>query len=158
MARTLRATRDNAIGNSPLKKEHLWALFLSFTKAQFRDQDIGQPWTGEFYNGNNGQWKTGERDYNHSTWLDVLIPDLIGVVPRNDDVIEVDPLLPEDAFGYFLLDGLRYHGHDVTVAWDAPIPGSPDRYGDGRKGLDVYVDSRLVASAPGLSRLRANLR
>ena len=158
MARTLRATRDNAIGNSPLKKEHLWALFLSFTKAQFRDQDIGQPWTGEFYNGDTAQWKTAERDYNHSTWLDVLIPDLIGVVPRNDDVIEVDPLLPEDAFGFFLLDGLRYHGHDVTVVWDAPIPGSPDRYGDGRKGLDVYVDGHLVASAPGLSRLRANLR
>ena len=156
MARTLRATRDSNIGSSPLKKEHLWSLFLSFTKAQFRNQDIGQPWTGEFYNGDNGQWKTAERDYNHSTWLDVLIPELIGVVPRNDDVLEVDPLLPEDTFRFFLLDGLRYHGHDVTVAWDAPIPGSPDRYGDGRKGLDVYVDGRLAASSPRLSKLNVD--
>ncbi len=158
MARTLRATRDSQAGGSPLKKEHLWTLFLSFTKAQFRNQDISQPWTGEFYNGDNAEWKTGERDYNHSTWLDILIPELIGVVPREDDVLEVDPLIPQDTFGYFLLDGLRYHGHDVTVAWDAPITGSPDRYGDGRKGLDVYVDGRLAASTPALSRLRVNLK
>jgi hypothetical protein len=157
MARTLRATRDNRIGTSPLRNEHLWALFLSFTKAQFRNQDLGQPWTGEFYNGDTAQWKTAERDYNHSTWLDVLIPELIGVVPRLDDVLEVDPLLPKDALSFFLLDGLRYHGRDVTVVWDAPIPGSPDRYGDGRKGLDVYVDGRVAASSPQLSSLRLDL-
>ncbi len=157
MARTLRATRDHNVANSPLKKEHLWALFLSFTKAQFRNQDIGHPWTGEFYNGDNAQWKTTERDYNHSTWLDILIPELIGVIPRDDNVLEIDPLLPEGALNFFLLDGLRYHGHDVTVAWDAPIPGSPDRYGDGRKGLDVSVNGRLAASAPGLLRLNVDL-
>ncbi len=157
MARTLRATRDHAVADSPLKKEHLWALFVSFTRAQYRDQDIRRPWTGEFYNGDTGRWKTAERDYNHSTWLDILIPELIGIVPRDDEILEVDPLLPEDALSHFLLDGLRYHGHDVAVAWDAPTPGSPDRYGDGRKGLDVYVDGRLAATAPGLSRLRVEL-
>jgi hypothetical protein len=157
MARTLRATRDQGVADSPLRKEHLWALFASFTRAQYRNQDIGQPWTGEFYNGETGQWKTAERDYNHSTWLDILIPELIGVVPRDDDILEVDPLIPEKALHHFLLDGLRYHGHDVTVAWDAPTPGSPDRYGDGRKGLDLYIDGRLAASAPSLSRLRVEL-
>jgi hypothetical protein len=157
MARTLRATRDHGVSDSPLKKEHLWALFHSFTRAQYRNQDIGHPWTGEFYNGDTGHWKTPERDYNHSTWLDILIPELIGVVPRDDDVLEIDPLLPEDALSHFLLDGLRYHGHDLTVAWDAPGTASPDRYDDGRKGLDVYVDGRLVASSPGLSRLQVQL-
>jgi hypothetical protein len=158
MARTLRATRDHDVGDSPLKKEHLWALFLSFTRAQYRDQDIGRPWTGEFYNGDTGRWKTAERDYNHSTWLDILIPELIGVVPRDDDILEVDPLLPPDALSHFLLDGLRYHGHDVTVVWDAVSPGSPDRYADGRRGLDVYVDGRLAASTSGLSRLQIPLQ
>jgi hypothetical protein len=158
MARTLRATRDDHVAGSPLTKEHLWSLFLSFTKAQYRNQDIGQPWTGEFYNGDTGRWKTAERDYNHSTWLDILIPELIGVFPRHDDdVLEVDPLLPENALTHFLLDGLRYHGHDVTIAWDVPGPASPDQYADGRKGLDVYIDGRLAASAPGLSRLHVKL-
>ncbi len=157
MARTIRATRDQGVKDSPLKKEHLWALFTSFTRAQYRDQDLGRPWTGEFYNGDNGRWKTAERDYNHSTWLDILIPELIGVVPRDDDTLEIDPLLPEHALTHFVLDGLHYHGHDITIAWDDPAPGSPDRLADGRKGLDVYVDGRLAASSPGLSRLTVAL-
>jgi hypothetical protein len=157
MARTLRATRDHHVADSPLRKEHLWDLFLSFTKAQYRNQDLRQPWTGEFYNGDTGKWKTAERDYNHSTWLDILIPELIGLVPREDETLEVDPLLSEGALGHFILDGVRYHGHDVTVVWDAPAPHSPDQYADGRKGLDVYVDGRLVASAAGLSRLQVEL-
>jgi hypothetical protein len=152
MARTLRATRDHNVTDSPLRKEHLWELFLSFTKAQYRDQDLRQPWTGEFYNGDTGKWKTAERDYNHSTWLDILIPELIGLAPRDDETLEIDPLLPEKALSHFILDGVRYHGHDVTIVWDAP--GSPDQYADGRKGLDVYVDGRLGASAPRLSRLQ----
>jgi hypothetical protein len=157
MARTLRATRDHNVAGSPLKKEHLWALFLSFTRAQFRDQDISRPWTGEYYNGDTGRWKTAERDYNHSTWLDILIPELIGLIPRDDDILEVDPLLPEDALNHFILDGVRYHGHDVTIVWDAPAAGSPDQYADGRKGLDVYLDGRLAASAARLSRLQVPL-
>ena len=59
MARTLRATRDHGVADSPLKKEHLWALFSSFTRAQYRNQDIGQPWTGEFYNGDTGAVEDG---------------------------------------------------------------------------------------------------
>ena len=47
------------------------------------------------------QWKTAERDYNHSTWLDILIPDLLGLVPRNDDILELDPLLPRDRLELF---------------------------------------------------------
>ncbi len=153
MARTLRATRDQKISGSPLKREHLWELFSSFTRAQFRNQDLLYPWTGEFYNGDTGRWKTAERDYNHSTWLDVLIPDLLGLLPRDDNVIELDPLLPPDRLSYFILDGQRYRGHDVTIVWDAPAAGSEDHFGDGRKGLDLYVDGKLAASAPRLGRL-----
>ncbi len=157
MARTLRATRDNQVATAPLEKKHLWELFSSFTRAQFRNQDFAHPWTGEFYDGDTGEWKTGERDYNHSTWLDILIPELLGLLPREDDVLEIDPLLPSGSLDFFILDGQRYHGHDVSIVWDAPATSSPDRFGDGRKGLDVYVDGKLVGSAPGLSRLRADL-
>jgi len=157
MARTLRATRDQKVPGSPLKPEHLWELFSSFTRAQYREQDLLYPWTGEFYNGDTGAWKTAERDYNHSTWLDVLIPDLLGLVPRDDNVIELDPLLPPDRLSYFILDGQRYRGHDVTIVWDAPLPGSEDHFGDDRKGLDLFVDGKLLASAPEIRRLEVPL-
>jgi hypothetical protein len=155
MARTLRADREAGQASSPLTAEHLWELFSSFTRAQYRDQDLIYPWTGEYYNGETARWKTAERDYNHSTWLDVLIPDLLGLVPRADDVLEIDPLVPEGKMAHFLLDGQHYRGHDVTLAWDAP--GGDDHYGDGRKGLDVYLDGKLVASAGSLTRLLIDL-
>jgi hypothetical protein len=169
MARTIRAAeaaRRNAKSTPsdhekskpihPLTREHLSDLFYSFTKAQFRDQDLKYPWTGEFYNGETGRWKTAERDYNHSTWLDVLIPDLLGLVPRTDDVLEIDPLLPANKLDHFLLDGQHYRGHDITLVWDAP--GGADHYGDSRSGFDVYVDGKCLASAPGLARIMVNLK
>ena len=79
-------------------------------------------------------------------------------MPRGDDILEFDPLLPESALSHFLLDGVRYHGHDSTIVWDEPIAGSPDHHGDGRKGFDVYVDRKLAASSPRLARLRVDLK
>jgi hypothetical protein len=157
MARSLRAARDHSVASTPLSRHHLWQLFHSFTRAQFRDQKRDNPWTGEFYNGDTGEWKTAERDYNHSTWLDVLIPDLIGLVPRDDETLEVDPLLPEDSLSFFILDGQYYRGHDITIAWDSPASDAPDRFGDRRKGLDVYVGGKRVASSSHLARLRISL-
>jgi hypothetical protein len=157
MARSLRAARDHDDKSSPLSRDNLWQLFDSFTKAQFRDQDLKYPWTGEFYNGETGRWKTAERDYNHSTWLDILIPDLIGLVPRDDQTLEVDPLLPESALSFLILDGQHYHGHDIAIVWDRPGDGTPDHFADGRKGLEVYVDRKRVASAPGLTRVQVEL-
>ncbi len=176
MARTLRGSREWEVGRrksgnervrrsasdalrSTLDAQHLWSLFLSFTKAQFRDQNLSNPWTGEFYNGETAKWKTAERDYNHSTWLDVLIPDLIGLVPRSDEVLEIDPLVPPGKLSHFLLDGQHYRGHDVTIVWDDPAAdGIGDVYGDGRRGLDVYLDGKRVASADTLARLFVNLK
>ncbi len=158
MARTLRADRNLEKPASPLTREKLWELFHSFTKAQYRDQDLEYPWTGEFYNGETAQWKTAERDYNHSTWLDILIPEILGLVPRDDDILEIDPLVPEGTLTRFLLDGQRYRGHDVTLVWDAPGDEIPDAYADGRKGLDVYLDGRMVSSTKSLSRIQINMK
>ncbi len=160
MARTLRSDRTLTgrakESASPLTRERLWELFSSFTKAQFRDQDLVQPWTGVVYNGVGGQWQTAERDDLQSTWLDVLIPDLIGLVPREDEILELDPLLPPEALGHFVLDGVRYHGHDVTVVWDRP--DEADQFDDGREGLDLYLDGKRVASAQALGPLRVDLK
>jgi hypothetical protein len=159
MARTLRSDRElkSKVKDSTLSNEKLWELFLSFTRAQYRDQDITYPWTGEYYNGSDAHWKTAEHDYNHSTWLDVLIPDILGLVPRPDEILEIDPLVPPEALSSFLLDGQTYHGHNVSLVWDRPDDGN-DHYEDGREGLDVYLDGQLSASAKALQRLEIDLK
>ena len=55
------------------------------------------------------------KDYNHSTFCDLVISGLIGLRPRADNVIEVNPLLPEGTWDYFCLDRVLYHGRTITI-------------------------------------------
>lgn len=88
--------------------------------------------------------------YFHSGFVDLVLTGLVGLRPRADDVLEVNPLLPAGAAGlrWFRARGIPYHGHDVTVTWDA----DGARYGAGA-GLRVAVDGRDVASRADLGRL-----
>ena len=98
------------------------------------------------------KWYTATwRDYNHSTFCDLIITGLAGLRPRQDDVVEVNPLVPAGKdWEYFCLDGAPYHGHSLTILWDE----TGRRYGRGR-GLQVYVDGRRVASSDTISRIVA---
>ena len=57
--------------------------------------------------------------YHHSGFADPLITGLIGLRPRADNRIDLQPLLPSDAWSYFAIDALPYHGHLLTVLWDS---------------------------------------
>lgn len=135
MANSLRTGAKSA-----LTRAKLYALFHSFTRAQFKNGDVLSPWTGEYYNGDTGEWKTEQRDYHHSTWIDPLIEDLIGIVPRNDDILEIDSLLPPEAWTYYVLDGQAYRGHTVTVAYDRDGGKIAPRF----RGYAVYLDGKLI--------------
>ncbi len=104
----------------------------------------GHPDIQEDYNPDTGDPIVGlprSHHYNHSTYVDLILSGLIGIRPRADDVLELNPLLPVQAetgaspIRYLALEGVRYHGHDVSVIFDAD--GS--RYGIGR-GLSIFVD------------------
>ncbi|MGI4826845.1 MAG: MGH1-like glycoside hydrolase domain-containing protein, partial [Janthinobacterium lividum] len=62
--------------------------------------------------------------YNHSTYVDLVLSGLLGIRPHSDNVFEINPLLPppgsaERPILYFALKHLQYHGHDLTVIFDA---------------------------------------
>jgi hypothetical protein len=42
-----------------------------------------------------------------------VITGVVGLVPRPDDVVEVNPLLPADTWDWFCLDDVQYHGHTL---------------------------------------------
>ncbi|KAG9202706.1 hypothetical protein G6514_003958 [Epicoccum nigrum] len=89
--------------------------------------------------------------YFHSGFVDSVISGFVGIRPRADDVLEVNPAAEASAISYFRADSIIYHGHDVAIQWD--IDGS--RYG--AAGLKVEVDGKEVASSPNLSRLSVQL-
>jgi hypothetical protein len=150
MARLLRTQEQPYV-----TRRHFFEQLLTYATTHQQD---GQAYLGEYHDEITGDWLiTGpkaarSRFYNHSTFNDLVITGLVGIVPRADDVLEIDPLLPADAWDWFCLDGVPYRGHAVTVLWDR----TGARYGRGA-GLSVWVDGQLVAQRAQLQRLEVSL-
>jgi len=132
------------------------------TMVPFIDENL-DPFTGQWIartwlkNKKGLSWKVYPieergKDYNHSSFCDLVISGLIGIQPCEDDRIEVTPLIPEGSWDYFCLDHLLYHGREITVVYDK----TGERYGRG-KGLRLYSDGRELAHTDGLSALSAVL-
>jgi len=119
------------------------------------------PYTGDWISRTrlkNGTWDQGKggkergKDYNHSTYNDLIITGLVGLRPRADNVIEVNPLLPDKTWDYFCLDKVRYHDRILTIIWDK----TGEKYGKG-KGLSVYANGVKIAAAPNLTKVTGTL-
>ena len=57
------------------------------------------------------------KDYNHSTFCDLVISGLCGFVPQTDGSVVVKPLAPK-SWDWWCVDGVRYHGRDITILFD----------------------------------------
>ena len=131
-------------------------LLAQYTALHYQD---GKPDLEEDYDPATGKPIVGlarSHHYNHSGYVDLVITGLVGLRPRADDVLEVNPLAPTDPadphfLKYFRLQDVAYHGRLVTIAWDA----DGARYG--RQGLVVSVDGQEVAASPNLARLTVPL-
>ena len=102
----------------------------------------------------DGGWDEGKggrergKDYNHSTYCDLVITGLVGLRPREDDVVEINPLIPPERWDYFCLDAVPYHGRILTIIWDC----EGNRYGHGA-GLQLWVNGRRMAQRNNIGRL-----
>jgi hypothetical protein len=106
-------------------------------------QKNGKPYIGEYQDEKNGEWLKGDNPrssfYNHSTFCDLVISDLIGVKPRADNILEIKPLLPSGKWDWFMLSNLSYHGKNITLIWDK----TGNKYKSG-KGFQVLVDGKKI--------------
>lgn len=113
----------------------------------------GRPYIGEYLDEVTGYWLKGDQErsryYNHSTFEDLIITGLMGLRPRNDDILEVNPLIPQDVWNWFCLDNVLYHNHNITILWDK----DGDRYHLG-KGFMVMVDGKIVVRKDSISRVK----
>lgn len=140
-----------------------YRLFDTYVLSQHLRLPNGDlvPWIDEDLDADTGEWitrtilikrhnsSTGRGAYyNHSGFADPLITGLIGLRPRDDNKIVLRPLLPADAWDYFAVDGLPYHGHLLTILYDKT--GKHYHHGTGMK---LFVDGRQRASRRGLGPL-----
>ncbi len=127
--------------------------FLTYVKSQHAD---GKPYIGEYLDQQTGRWINGKGGrswyYNHSTFADLLITGVVGLCPRADNLVEVHPLLPPGTWPWFCLDGVKYHGHVLTILWDHD--GSHYHRG---AGLTLLADGKAIAHADRLEPMQGRL-
>jgi hypothetical protein len=109
----------------------------------------------EDYNPDTGEVIVGlprSNHYNHSCYNDLVITGLVGLRPRADNILEINPLIPSDprsldSITYFCLENISYHGQLVTIVYDRD--GTHYKRG---AGLSVYVNGRQVLTRATLGR------
>ena len=157
-----------------ISKDDYLNLLQIYTKSHYLTRDDGtvvpwideniNPFTGDWISRTrlktweNGHWSKGKggiergKDYNHSTYCDLIISGLIGIRPQTDNTMIVNPLVPDMGWDYFCLEDVMVHGKRITVLYDK----TGTKYKQG-KGLFLFVDGKIKASAPTLSKLKCNL-
>jgi hypothetical protein len=145
-------------------------LLKIYARSQHRRLPYGEeiPWIGEDLHPYSGIWLARAialegmcrvvkdmneavirgKDYNHSSFCDLVISDLIGFRPNDDNTIRIQPLVPDDAWEWFCLDGIEYHGKLFTVMYDK----TGEKYGRG-PGLQVFADGTLIGRNDKLTTL-----
>jgi hypothetical protein len=151
------------------KKDYL-QLLKDYSTAQQITSENGEvrPWIDENLNPYTGDWiartrlKSWEnntwsvekggvergKDYNHSTFCDLIITGLIGLRPQEEGVV-INPLLPDNSWTYFCLDNISYHGKILTVLYDK----TGNQYHRG-KGLMVFVNGKLTGKSQKLGTIK----
>ncbi len=161
-AATRGATQGRALQPAALRA--LWLdTFLTYARSHKLRLDDGTlvPWIDENLNPLNGEWLSRTRfkvynkgqwrqpeqhskDYNHSTFCDLVITMLAGLRPAEGDMLTVNPIIPE-GWDWFCLENVRYHGRDLAIVYDRT--GGKFHRG---AGLRVFIDGQQTAAADAL--------
>ena len=146
---TAMANYMNNYSQNTLNDSIYFRLMELYVESQYHR---GRPYIGEYLDEVTGYWLKGDQErsryYNHSTFNDMIITGLVGVRPREDNTLEVNPLIPEETWEWFCLDNLLYHGKIITVVWDK----HGDKYHLG-KGLRIFVDGIEVGHSDKLEKI-----
>jgi hypothetical protein len=115
-------------------------LFRRHTMLQYLKQDLSLPCVVEHYDSHTGENIRLLADYFHSSYNDLLIRFLVGVKPREDDLLEIAPLAKAPLT--FSIKGIRYRDHRLTVTYN--------------RRVSVNVDGKTIFNQPGTSRILYN--
>ena len=142
-------------------------LLNLYARSQYRilDNGICIPWIDENLNPFTGDWISRSmlqqrkqipqergRDYNHSSFCDLVITGLIGLRPQVKDTLVVNPLLEDKQWDYFCLDKVYYHGKMITIMYDR----TGKKYNKG-VGLSIFVNGEKVLSSSVLKKVSYKL-
>ncbi|MFP7707031.1 Ig-like domain-containing protein [Trueperella sp. LYQ141] len=144
------AAENGYITNEQFKKLLYWNAF-----AHYQGGDNRYPDQNEFWNTATGAdgGKIEYRSWIHHTQLGTtnwtMIESVAGLVPRQDDVIELNPIVIP-GWEHFTVNNLSYHGKDLTIVWNN------DGHYTAPAGYSIYLDGKLAATVDRLAHIRYN--
>ncbi len=147
---------NNYSKNYSISKDDYYSLLLQYAESHKITNEIGEkqnwidenlnPFTGDWISRTrlkkweNGSWSKDKggvergKDYNHSSFCDLVLNDLLGIKPKLNSMIEINPLIP-DNWEWFAVKNINYQGKKIDIVWDE----NGDKFGLG-KGLTIFVD------------------
>ena len=116
--------------------------------------DIRYPNNNEFHNIDGRTYENYYRSWIYHNILGnytyLFIEDMAGIQPRSDEKIELSPI--DFSYDHFMVNNVRYHGHDLTVVWDKPDDGKT-WYNECPEGYSLYIDGMLAFTLKDLAHV-----
>ncbi|KUJ12643.1 uncharacterized protein LY89DRAFT_673592 [Mollisia scopiformis] len=129
--------------------------FEAYTITNYKD---GVPYTAECHYPTIDEWSgdttNHSENYLHSTYIDNLFTNLVGIVPTLDERLEMRPLIPSN-WTYFAIENLPYHGSLISILWDEA--GSHYSNFSHQPGLSIYSSGTLIHNQPSLTPFNITL-
>ena len=165
---------NNYSNNKNVNKDDYYNLLLQYSRQHKLENENGVTvnWIDENINPYTGDWISRTRlknwdgkgwsedkggvergkDYNHSGFTDLILSDLIGIKPNLDNIIEINPLVP-DNWDWFAVDNLYIQGKKFSLIWDR----TGKKYNRGN-GLSLFRDNILVAKSSKIEKITYSMR
>lgn len=120
-------------------REKAALLLDKYTRLHFPAGEVHYPNIAERYDPHTAEPFFKNLDYNHSTWIDLIIQHVAGLTPLAADELVIDPV--DMGWESFSMTNVRYRNHDLDIDYTRG------------QGLVVRVDGEVRATAPQLQRL-----
>ena len=140
--------------NDHLTKELYWETLNTYSDSHRRVKEDGEKicWIDENLDPFTGEWLARHmlmekgnvyyergKDYNHSTFCDLIISGLVGIQPQADGTVVIEPLVPEGQWDWFALLRIPCGGRVLSVIYD-----KTGGHYDCEPGFNVYVDKTCI--------------
>ncbi|WP_298458840.1 OmpL47-type beta-barrel domain-containing protein [uncultured Cellulomonas sp.] len=156
LSSVLRNYPNEYVGSDYYKKLLYWNAW-----AHYIDGDNRLPDQNEFWNTGSANTEWGdEQDIGYRSWIHhtilgttnfTMIEDAMGLRPRSDAMIELDPI--DIDWPYFTANNIALRDRDLTIVWDEPGDGQRP-YGEGvPEGYSAFLDGELAFTTDSLGRV-----
>ena len=124
--------------DSSLSKNAI-TLFNRYTRMHFPNGDLQKPNIAERYDPHTGSPFIENLDYNHSSWIDLLLQHVAGITPQESDTLVIDPI--DMGWKSFSFKNIRYRNHDLDIEFTRGL------------GMKISVDGIVKIKTPALQKV-----